>query len=84
MKKVRKNTHRRKRDRNSIYGNQHHKNFITIYHTEVNLSVVDRGLWKKLLHFVVNYAKNNDLKIIPLCPFVLVQFKNNEVEYVDI
>ncbi|MEE1885620.1 GNAT family N-acetyltransferase [Pedobacter flavus] len=60
------------------------KNFITVYHTEVNPSAAGRGLGKKLLQFVVNYAKNNDLKIIPLCPFVLAQFKRNEAEYTDI
>jgi predicted GNAT family acetyltransferase len=40
-----------------------------IDHTEVSEDFAGKGVGKKLLMAVVDYARNNNLKIIPLCPF---------------
>ncbi|PTT06396.1 GNAT family N-acetyltransferase [Flavobacterium sp. HMWF030] len=40
-----------------------------IDHTEVSPEFNGKGVGKKLLMAAVEYARTNDLKIIPLCPF---------------
>ena len=40
-----------------------------IDHTEVSPDFNGKGVGKKLLMAAVEYARTNDLKIIPLCPF---------------
>ncbi|WP_264529821.1 GNAT family N-acetyltransferase [Flavobacterium sp. N502540] len=40
-----------------------------IDHTEVNEEFNGRGVGKKLVMAAVEYARTNNLKIIPLCPF---------------
>ncbi|MBX2905358.1 MAG: N-acetyltransferase [Taibaiella sp.] len=40
-----------------------------IDHTEVDEAYEGRGLGKQLVHAGVAYARANDVKIIPLCPF---------------
>lgn len=40
-----------------------------IDHTEVSPYFNGKGVGKKLLMAAVEYARTNDLKIIPLCPF---------------
>lgn len=40
-----------------------------IDHTEVSPDFNGKGVGKKLLMTAVEYARTNDLKIIPLCPF---------------
>lgn len=40
-----------------------------IDHTEVNEGFNGKGVGKKLVMKAVEYARNNNLKIIPLCPF---------------
>lgn len=57
---------------------------ITVLHTEVLPKAEGKGLAKKLLEFMVNYARKNNLKVIPFCPFVLAQFKRNESLYADV
>ncbi len=42
---------------------------IIIDHTEVNPGNEGKGFGKKMLTKAVEYARENDLKIIPLCPF---------------
>ncbi|HMQ00157.1 MAG TPA: GNAT family N-acetyltransferase [Cyclobacteriaceae bacterium] len=42
---------------------------IIIDHTEVDASLKGQGVGKKLLDKAVNFARQNQLKIIPLCPF---------------
>ena len=57
---------------------------LTVYHTEVEPEDEGEGLAKKLLMYMVTYARQNKLKVIPLCPFVAAQFKRNPKEYEDI
>ncbi|WP_412476719.1 GNAT family N-acetyltransferase [Flavobacterium sp. TBRC 19031] len=42
---------------------------IIIDHTEVNLGNEGKGFGKKMVTKAVEYARENNLKIIPLCPF---------------
>jgi uncharacterized protein len=40
-----------------------------IEHTEVDASLEGKGVGKQLVHTAVEYARANNIKIIPLCPF---------------
>ncbi len=42
---------------------------IIIDHTEVNPENEGKGFGKKMLTKAVEYARENNIKIIPLCPF---------------
>ncbi|MGN6531581.1 MAG: GNAT family N-acetyltransferase [Ginsengibacter sp.] len=57
---------------------------LTVYHTEVSPNQEGRGLAKKLLVAMVDYSRNNQLKIIALCPYVLAQFKRHPEDYADV
>lgn len=57
---------------------------LRVYHTEVSAEYEGRGFAKLLLDQLVSYARENNLRIIPLCPYVLAQFKRNPEEYVDV
>jgi len=59
-------------------------NDLTVYHTEVSSDHEGRGLAKKLLSAMVEYARKNQLKVIALCPYVFAQFKRHPQEYDDI
>lgn len=63
----------------SISGND-----LTIYHTEVLPKAEGKGLAKKLLATMVDHARKNELKVIPLCPYVHAQFKRHPEEYADV
>ncbi len=45
-------------------------NKMTIDHTEVNTGNEGKGFGKKLLFKAIEYARKNNLKIIPVCSFV--------------
>ncbi len=51
---------------------------MTIDHTEVKRKVENRGIGSKLVKESVHYARENNLKIEPLCPFAEVQFERNQ------
>lgn len=57
---------------------------LTVYHTEVDPEFEGKGFAKILLERLVSYARENDLKILPLCPFVHAQFKRHPEEYNDV
>mgnify|MGYP001371835652 CR=1 FL=1 len=57
---------------------------LTVYHTEVNPGHEGKGFAKLLLNQLAGYARENNLKIIPLCPYVLSQFKRHPESYTDI
>ena len=48
-----------------------------IDHTEVNPDFNGKGVGKKLVMAAVEYARTNNLKIIPLCPFAKATFDKN-------
>ncbi len=57
---------------------------LTVYHTEVSPRAEGKGFAKKLLSEMVAYARKNQLKVIPLCPFVHAQFKRYPEAYADL
>lgn len=57
---------------------------LTVYHTEVSAKAEGKGLAKKLLTAMVEYARTKGLKVIPLCPYVHAQFKRHPEEYRDL
>ncbi|MES2731666.1 MAG: GNAT family N-acetyltransferase [Bacteroidota bacterium] len=59
-------------------------NNVVIYHTEVSEKLEGKGMAKELLMQAVAYAREQHKKIIPLCPFVSVQFKKHPDEYADV
>lgn len=59
-------------------------NHLTVYHTEVAAKAEGKGLAKKLLETMVAYARTNGLQVIPLCPYVLAQFKRHPEQYADL
>lgn len=54
-----------------------------IDHTETRPELEGQGLASKLVKKIVDYARENNLKIDPLCPFAEVQFDQNK-EYRDV
>lgn len=57
---------------------------MTVYHTEVAPEAEGRGLAKILLEAMVVYARQHQLKVVPLCVFVQAQFKRHPDQYADI
>jgi len=49
-----------------------------IDHTEVEPEFNGKGVGKELVYQAVEFARENNLKIIPLCPFAAATFKKNE------
>lgn len=54
-----------------------------IEHTEVNPKYEGQGLGKQLVAAAVTFAREKNLKIIPLCPYAHAQFKKVP-EYADV
>ncbi|RZL18234.1 MAG: N-acetyltransferase [Pedobacter sp.] len=55
-----------------------------VYHTEVSPKAEGQGLAKLLLNAMVTYARENGLKVKPLCPYVHAQFKRHPADFEDI
>ncbi len=49
-------------------------------HTEVNEKYAGQGVGKSIVLYIVDYARKNNLKILPLCPFAKSVFdKTKEI-----
>ncbi len=59
-------------------------NNLTVYHTEVSEKLKGQGIASKLLSAMVDYARQHQLKVIALCPYVSAQFKRHPEQYKDI
>jgi predicted GNAT family acetyltransferase len=57
---------------------------LVVYHTEVSEKLRGEGIAAKLLEEMVKYARSNQLKVVPLCPYVLAQFKRHPDQYKDV
>lgn len=55
-----------------------------IDHTEVDDVLKGKNAGLQLLNKAVEYARSNQLKIIPLCPFANAMFKKKADEYADV
>ena len=58
--------------------------FLFVYHTEVDPKAEGQGLAKILLNAMVAYAREHQLKVVPLCPYVHAQFKRHPQDYEDV
>lgn len=56
---------------------------MTLDHTEVNPGMRGNGLASKLVKHSVEYARENDLLIDPLCEYAAIQFEKHQ-EYQDV
>jgi predicted GNAT family acetyltransferase len=50
---------------------------ITLIHTEVPQASRGRGLGEQLIRAALDYAHFNQLKIVPVCPFVAAYLKKH-------
>lgn len=57
---------------------------MTVFHTEVADKLKGQGVATKLLSTMVQYARDKNLKVIALCPYVLAQFKRHPEQYQDV
>lgn len=57
---------------------------LTVYPTEVDPAHGGKGYAKMMLNEMMAYARENDLKVIALCPYVHAQFKKHPEEVADI
>ena len=57
---------------------------LTVYHTEVSDKLKGQGVGSRLLERMVEYARENNLNVIALCPFVRAQFQRHPDKYADI
>lgn len=57
---------------------------LKVYHTEVDEAYQGKGFSSLLLEKLVQYARENNLKIIPLCPYVHARFKESPELYQDV
>jgi uncharacterized protein len=55
---------------------------IILVHTQVPSEMEGKGIGGKLAQFGLNYARDNSLKAVPLCPFV-ASYLNRHPEYED-
>jgi predicted GNAT family acetyltransferase len=56
---------------------------IIIDHTEVSDALRGKGAGKQLVNAAVEYARTNQLKILPLCPFAKAVFDKTP-EFTDV
>ncbi|UUV22078.1 GNAT family N-acetyltransferase [Paenimyroides aestuarii] len=49
-----------------------------IDHTEVNPEFKGKGVGKEMVLAAVDYARENGIKILPLCPFAKAMFDKNK------
>ena len=57
---------------------------LTVYHTEVAAEAEGKGFAKNMLTAMVDYVRKNNLKVIPLCPYVHAQFQRHPADYADV
>ncbi|MDO9374670.1 MAG: GNAT family N-acetyltransferase [Bacteroidota bacterium] len=57
---------------------------MTVYHTEIDPSQEGKGLAKVLLDAMVAHARENHLKVKPLCTYVAAQMKRHPDQYADV
>lgn len=50
---------------------------ITYTHTEVPKAMEGKGIGGKLARYALEFARDNDLKVIPICPFVTAYLRRH-------
>lgn len=56
---------------------------IVLVHTEVAPALGGKGIASRLAHHALEYARANQLQVVPVCPFVRAYLKRH-AEYADI
>ena len=59
------------------------KKKLVVEHTEVDISLKGQGIGKKLLEKLVDYVRENQIKVRPLCSFAVAML-NKTPEWQDI
>ena len=59
-------------------------NTMIIDHTEVDDSLRGKNVGNQLLNRAVEYARTNNLKIFPICPFARKVFEKRHEEFKDV
>jgi predicted GNAT family acetyltransferase len=72
-----------KQEAEMIYSYAGHEKII-IEHTEVSEKLKGQGIGYKLIEEVVAFLRENNLKVIPLCPFANAVFKKRSKDYKDV
>lgn len=57
---------------------------ITFTHTEVPDELSGQGIGTKLAKAALDYAKAENLTVVPLCPFIAAYIKRHRAEYGDL
>ncbi len=57
---------------------------LNVYHTEVNPENEGKGYAKLMFQKMIAYARENNMIIVPFCPYVLTQLKRNPDYFKDI
>jgi predicted GNAT family acetyltransferase len=57
---------------------------MTVLRTEVGHAHEGKGIAHQLIEKMVAYARENQLRVVPLCPFVLAEFRKNPALYEDV
>lgn len=60
------------------------KELLIVYHTEVDDRLKGQGIAQQLLDHMVNFARSHHYKVVPLCPYVNVQFRRHADKYGDL
>lgn len=59
-------------------------NVLTVYHTGIIPEAEGKGYAKQLLEAMVSYVREHKLTVLPLCPYVLAQFRRTPDQYLDV
>lgn len=59
-------------------------NKLTVYHTEIEEDKKGKGYAGQLIDAMIAYARKNELKVVPKCPFVRARFNKTPKLYADI
>lgn len=57
---------------------------MTVFHTEVDPDQEGKGYAAQLLEAMTSYVRAHDLKVVPMCTYVHVQFDRHAEKYQDI
>src|SRR6266571_2886341 len=57
---------------------------ITLVHTEVPEELEGRGVGSRLVRFALGYIRDNQLKVVPRCPFVASYLKHHPDEATEL
>jgi predicted GNAT family acetyltransferase len=57
---------------------------MTVFHTEVDPEREGKGYAGQLLEAMADYARAEQLKVIPMCVYVHAQFERHPDQYADI